>query len=120
MAAPKNVRQLSPPDNSLIPRHGVLTLFGYGIEVRVDRGHLVVEDGIGEDRRKIRLARVGHGLKRLVVIGTDGYVSLAALQWLADQDASFVMLERNGKVLATTGPIRPSDARLRRAQALAH
>src|SRR4029077_7322815 len=31
-----------------------------------------------------------------------------------------VMLERNGKVLATTGPIRPSDARLRRAQALAH
>jgi len=44
MAAPKNVRQLSPPDNSLIPRHGVLTLFGYGIQVRVDRGHLLVED----------------------------------------------------------------------------
>jgi CRISPR-associated endonuclease Cas1 len=30
------------------------------------------------------------------------------------------MLERNGKVLATTGPVRPSDARLRRAQSLAH
>jgi CRISPR-associated endonuclease Cas1 len=47
-------------------------------------------------------------------------VSLAALRWLADQDAAFVMLDRDGKVLATTGPVRPSDARLRRAQALAH
>jgi CRISPR-associated endonuclease Cas1 len=46
-------------------------------------------------------------------------VSLAALRWLADQDAAFVMLERDGSVLATTGPVPPSDARLRRAQALA-
>jgi hypothetical protein len=30
------------------------------------------------------------------------------------------MLERDGKVLATTGPVHPSDARLRRTQALAH
>ena len=102
------------------PRHGVLTLFGYGIQVRVDRGHLLIEDGIGEDRRKIRLARVGHGLKRLVCIGADGFISLAALQWLAAQDASFVLLERDGSVLTATGPVRPSDAKLRRAQALAH
>ena len=47
-------------------------------------------------------------------------VSLAALRWLADQDAAFVMLDRDGSVLATTGPVRPTDARLRRAQALAH
>jgi CRISPR-associated endonuclease Cas1 len=120
MAATENVRQLSPADNSLTPRHGVLTLFGYGIKVRVDRGHLLIEDGIGEDRRKIRLPRVNHGLKRLVCIGADGFISLAALQWLAAQDASFVMLERDGSVLATTGPVRSSDAKLRRAQALAH
>jgi len=53
------------------------------------------------------------------VIGSDGFVSFAALRWLADQDAAFVMLERDGSVLATAGPVRPSDARLRRAQALA-
>ena len=103
-----------------VPRHGVVTLFGYGITVRVDRGHLTFEDGIGPDRREARLPRVRHGLRRLVVIGADGMVSLAALRWLADQDASFVMLDRDGSVLATTGPVRPSDARLRRAQALAH
>jgi len=100
-------------------RHGVVTLSGYGINVRVDRGHLLVEDGIGADRHKARFSRVGHGLKRLVVIGSDGMVSLSALRWLADQKAAFVMLERDGSVLATVGPVRPSDARLRRAQALA-
>jgi hypothetical protein len=82
-------------------------------------GHLTLEDGIGADRRHARLPRVGHGLKRLVVIGSDGTVSLAALRWLADQDAAFVMLERDGSLLATTGPVRPSDVRLRRAQGLA-
>src|SRR6202022_3267077 len=102
------------------PRQGVVTLFGYGTSVRVDHGHLILEDGIGNDRRQARFPRVGHGLRRLVVIGSDGMVSLAALRWLADQDASFVMLERDGSVLATTGPVRPSDSRLRRAQSLAH
>ena len=104
----------------IVPQHGVVTLFGYGIKVYVDRGHLKIQDGIGTVRREARLPRIGHGLRRLVVIGSDGFVSLAALRWLADQDASFVMLDRDGSVLATTGPVRSSDARLRRAQALAH
>jgi len=104
----------------IVPKHGVVTLFGYGIKVHVNRGHLTLQDGIGIARREARLPRIGHGLRRLVVIGSDGFVSLAALRWLADQDASFVMLERDGSVLATTGPVRSSDPRLRRAQALAH
>jgi CRISPR-associated endonuclease Cas1 len=120
MAATKTVPQLAQSHNSLAPRHGVVTLYGYGIQVRVERGHLVIEDGIGPDRHRARFPRVGHGLRRLVVVGPDGMVSLAALRWLADQDAAFSMLERDGKVLAITGPVRPSDAKLRRAQALAH
>src|SRR6266851_5220487 len=97
----------------VMPQNGVVTLFGYGIQVRVDRGHLMLRDGIGADRRHARFPRVGHGLKRLVVIGSDGMVSLSALRWLADQDAAFVMLDRDGSVLATTGPVRSSDVRLR-------
>lgn len=105
--------------SELNPRRGVIVLSGFGISVRVERGHLHLEDGIGEDRRECRISRVDHGLKRLVVIGSDGMISLAALRWLADRDASFVMLDRQGSVLVTTGPVRPSDARIRRAQALA-
>jgi CRISPR-associated endonuclease Cas1 len=119
MAATKTVSQPAQSHNSLTIRHGVATLFGYSISVRVDRGHLILMDGIGTERRQARLPRVGHGLKRLVVIGSDGMVSLAALRWLGDQKAAFVLLERDGSVLATTGPVYPSDARLRRAQALA-
>lgn len=118
--ATQTVPELSQSRNLLVQRHGVITLYGYGITVSVDRGHLVLKDGIGTDRHEARLARIGHRLRRLVVIGSDGFVSLAALRWLADQDIAFVMLERDGAVLATTGPVRPSDARLRRAQALAN
>jgi CRISPR-associated endonuclease Cas1 len=122
MEAPQTVPQVVRDHNIhtevLSPRRGVVTLFGYGSSIRVERGHLIVEDGIGNARRRARFSRMGHGLKRLVSVGSDGTVSLAALRWLADQDASFVMLNRNGSVLATTGPVRPSDARLRRAQAL--
>lgn len=117
MAATQTLSHASA--RSQIPKHGVLTLYGFGIQVRVDRGHLLIEDGIGPERRHFRLPRVGHGLRRLVVIGNDGLVSLAALRWLADLGAAFVMLERDGQVLITTGPVRPSDARLRRAQSLA-
>ena len=106
--------------NCAVCRPTVKPRVGYGIHVRVDRGHLLLEDGIGPKRRCARLPRVGHGLRRLVVIGSDGVVSLAALRWLSDQKASFVMLERDGSVLATTGPVRSSDVRLRRSQALAH
>jgi CRISPR-associated endonuclease Cas1 len=119
MAATATVSQLPQPRNLLTPRHGVVTLHGHGIAVHVDRGHLVLKDGICGARREARFPRVGHGLRRLILIGSDGFVSLAALRWLADQDAAFVMLERDGSVLATTGPVRPTDARLRRAQSLA-
>lgn len=121
LTVPQVASVLNPLDNSrpLKPARGIVTLFGYGIRVLVDRGHLVIEDGIGASRRSARFARVNHGLRRLVVIGSDGSVSLAALRWLADQKASFVMLERNGTVLLATGPVGTRDARLRRAQALA-
>jgi CRISPR-associated endonuclease Cas1 len=82
-------------------------------------GHLQIEDGIGPERRKFRLPRVNHRLKRLVCIADDGFVTLSALRWLSEVGASFVMLDRLGKVRVVTGPTSPSEARLRRAQALA-
>lgn len=102
-----------------ISKLGVLTLYGYGIRVTMQAGHLQIEDGIAEDRYKFRLPRVNHRLKRLVCIGDDGFITLAALRWLSEVGASFVMLDRLGKVQVITGPTSPSETRLRRAQALA-
>jgi CRISPR-associated endonuclease Cas1 len=107
------------PHSHALRKSGVLVLNGYGIRVQVNAGHLLLHDGIADERRTIRLPRVNQGLKRLVIIGSDGFITLEALRWISDVGAAFLMLDRRGKVLAVTGPVASSDARLRRAQALA-
>src|SRR2546423_7176550 len=108
------------PAISQIPKHGVLTIHGFGVRVRMQSGHLEIEDGVGAERRTVRLPRIGNELRRLVCISEDGSVSLSALKWLSDVGAAFIMLDRLGKVRIVTGPSSPSDVRLRRIQALAH
>src|SRR5271170_4054854 len=107
------------PQPHAIRKSGVLVLSGYGIRVQVKAGHLLLHDGIADDRRTIRLPRVNHGLKRLVMIGSDGFITLEALRWCAEQVAAFERLGRRGKVRAVSGPVAPWDGKLRREQALA-
>ncbi|HTA22766.1 MAG TPA: CRISPR-associated endonuclease Cas1 [Terriglobales bacterium] len=120
MAALHNLPEVLKSSKSPISKSGVLTIHGFGVRVRMQSGHLEIEDGIADERRTVRLARVGHRLRRLVCIAEDGFFTLDALKWIADQQASLTMLNRSGKVSLVTGPTASSDARLRRAQALAH
>lgn len=103
----------------LEPKDGMLILSGYGLHVAVERGHLVVSDGTGQNRRQGRLSRATSRLKRLVVIGHSGIISFEALRWLHDVGASFVQLDADGEVIVASGPSGLDDSRLRRAQALA-
>jgi CRISPR-associated endonuclease Cas1 len=119
MAALQKLPQVTISGKSPVSKGGVLTIYGFGVRVRMQSGHLEIDDGVAEERRRVRLARVGHGLRRLVCIAEDGFFTLDALKWLADQRASLIMLDRSGKVSLVTGPTASSDARLRRAQALA-
>jgi CRISPR-associated protein Cas1 len=68
--------------------------------------HLVVEDGIFDERRTRRYNRATGRLKRLFIIGHTGIVTLEALRWLTDY-GRFVQ------------PPRRHEAKLRRAQVLA-
>jgi CRISPR-associated endonuclease Cas1 len=108
-----------PPVVTQLPRHGTLCLYGFGLKVRVVNGHLYCSDGIGTDRRTFRLSKVNSNLKRVVLVGSDGFIALEAIRWVADRDASFQMLDRRGKALVVCGPSAPSDPRLRRSQSLA-
>src|SRR5437764_7835227 len=112
MAASHNVPQLSSSRKTPINKCGVLTLCGFGVRVRMQSGHLEIEDGVGAERRTVRLPRIGNELRRLVCISEDGSVSLSALKWLSDVGAAFIMLDRLGKVRIVTGPSSPSDVRL--------
>jgi len=100
-------------------RHGVLTLSGYGIRVAVERGHLVVEDGVADTRRSMRFPRVSPELRRIVVVGHTGLISLEAIRWLRDVDCSLVHLDGDGSLLAVSAATTLLDARVRRGQALA-
>jgi CRISPR-associated endonuclease Cas1 len=103
----------------LVPPGGVLVLSGYGLSVRVWRGRLRVADGIGRARREAIVLRATGRLRRLVVLGHTGSVSLEAIRWLADVGAGFVQVDADGRVLAAFGPLGTDRPGLRRAQARA-
>src|SRR5207253_11109037 len=95
------------------PQHsGIVVASGYGIQIRVDRKHLVIGDGIGRDRRQLRLAKATAHLKRLFVVGRTGYISLEAIRWLHDAKAAIVHVDLDGDVLLASAPARLDDARL--------
>src|SRR2546425_9422531 len=81
------------------PRDGVVIVSGYGVAVRVEKGHLVVTDGSGSARRDVRLHRALSRVSRLVVLGHTGCVSLEALRWLYDVGAAFVHIDVDGNVI---------------------
>ena len=103
----------------LRPIQKLLVLSGYGIRVKLASGHLCVEDGIAGERRRFRVPRAERELKRLVVLGHSGNVSFDALRWMQDVGISFVQVDSDGQLVATSGRAGFNDARLRRAQATA-
>lgn len=98
---------------------GVLLLSGYGLRLSVNRGHLVMEDGIADERRTQRLSRIDRTVKRLVILGEAGSVSLDAIGWLHRVGIPLVHLRPDGTLLFVAGPAAASHAPIRRAQALA-
>jgi len=53
-------------------RDGLVIASGYGLKIKVQRGHLVVHDGVGTRRQTRRFNRATSKLRRLVVLGHDG------------------------------------------------
>jgi CRISPR-associated endonuclease Cas1 len=103
----------------IVPKLGVLVLNGYGVHVAVEHGQLALSDGIGADRRAGMLNRATCGLKRLVLLGHSGTISLEALRWLHDVGAAVVQIDADGNVVLVSASQGLDDARLRRAQAIA-
>jgi CRISPR-associated endonuclease Cas1 len=97
---------------------GIAVAHGYGLKVRVENRHLTVDDGFGRQRRTRRFHRTDR-LRRLVLIGRSGYVTLDALRWLHDTGAAFLHVDASGELVACSVAPSVDLAGLRRAQALA-
>jgi len=99
---------------------GIIVASGWGLKIYVERGHLIVHEGIGSKRTTARFNRARSRLRRLVVIGHSGFVTLEALRWIRDVGAVFVQIDADASVVAMGVPIRVSRTKdLRRAQVLA-
>jgi CRISPR-associated endonuclease Cas1 len=97
----------------------VCVVDGHGLQARVNRGHLELHDGIGSARRIRRIARADRTIKRLVILGQSGSLTLEALRWCRDVDIAVVVIDPfKPSVTGLASPRTHHDARLRRAQAL--
>jgi CRISPR-associated endonuclease Cas1 len=97
----------------------VLVADGYGRALSVDRGHLLIRDGIGRHRRERRLPRAQRRVRRIVLLGHTGHVTLDAIRWCADTGITLTQIDSEGGLLLHAGAPSKNDARLRRAQAAA-
>lgn len=122
MSANKSARLETPAPWFRDPREpSVLVLDGFGLSASVSRGHLVLSDGLGRQRReRRRLPRAQRTVRRILILGKTGHVSLEAVRWCHDTGIALLQLDNDGTLLLTAGGSNGrDDPRLRRAQALA-
>jgi CRISPR-associated protein Cas1 len=98
---------------------GVCVADGFGVKVTVDRGALQVHDGIGSHRRTRRYDRATHGLRRVVIVQPEGFVTFEALRWCSSLSVGVLVLDADGTPTLASTPRVTDDARLRRVQATA-
>ena len=99
-------------------KSGLVVATGYGISVRIQRHHLLIDDGFGAQRRVRRFHRTSK-LRRLVIITRSGYLTFGGLAWLHDVDAAWIHVDPDGDLIAASAAAGPNLPALRRAQALA-
>jgi CRISPR-associated endonuclease Cas1 len=77
-----------------------IALHGHGVKVYTQRGHLVLEDGVADEREVRRIPRATRGVSRIVMHGSSGYVTFEAMQWMKDTQIRFVQLGYDDDVIA--------------------
>ncbi len=108
-----NIFTSSPIDQRVIIAHG------YGIRVGIWSGQLEVSDGIGKHRRTRKLPKADRTVKRLVITGQEGYVTLAAMRWARKHDLCITIIDSAPDLVASHIPESASSVKMLRRQCLA-
>ncbi|MHA6288667.1 CRISPR-associated endonuclease Cas1 [Maricaulis sp. CAU 1757] len=84
-----------------------LILTGNGMSMRVDRGALVIRDGLTHYPQDAKIHRLFPGQlenpPRVVMLDGSGDITLAALDWLAEQNIPLIRLRWDGRVISVVG-----------------
>jgi len=99
-----------------------LVLAGHGVRIRIDKGTLLVTDGLTHHPQTRRERRYFPGDPRLpsrivVIDSPNGSLTLDAIAWLSRQSVPLVMIDWRGQVVSVTGlQARSPDTALRDRQ----
>lgn len=100
---------------SIDPR--IILINGYDIRITVRSRQLLIEDGITTGRRT-RIVSRADGVKRLVILTDNGFVSLQAHQWCHDEGIAISMYDRFGTLIMSACPADDSNPHIRMTQAV--
>ncbi len=97
-----------------------LVLAGHGVRLRVHQGSLVVQNGFThypQEREELRFFPGDRKLpSRIVVLDSDGSITLDVIKWLSRQGVPLVMVDWRGEVVSVVGDGGAYDPTLREAQ----
>lgn len=99
--------------NNLNSSNKFLFLDGYGIDVRVDDGKLIIKNG--NNLKQIFFPK-RFPFNNVIVYGTRGSISFEAIRWLLKHDAQISIINWNGKLLTTILPAEAKQTKLKFAQ----
>ena len=104
-------------DSRVIQKPLILT--GHGVKLRVERRSLLVQNGFAhypQAREEWRFFPADPDLpSRIVLVDTNGYLTLDVFNWLSTNNVPLVLLNWKGDVSTVIGP-GPADLQLRNAQ----
>lgn len=97
-----------------------LVLNGHGVRLRIYQGALVVQNGFThypQERQELRLFPGDQRLpSRIIVLDSDGSISLDVIKWLSKQHVPLVLLDWQGEIISVLGDGTAYDPALREAQ----
>jgi CRISPR-associated protein Cas1 len=84
-----------------------LILTGHGVQLRIDHGTLLIRNGFTHYPQKQEEWRFFPGEwrlpSRIILLDTDGSVSLHVLRWLSEQNVPLIMINYRGEVVSVLG-----------------
>lgn len=96
----------------------ILSLSGYGLNIHVDEGKLVVKDGntYEKEPQEQRFRRKTINFDKIVIDGTSGNITIPAIRWLMKQKRDIAILNWNGKLVTSITPMLANQGVIKLAQ----
>jgi CRISPR-associated endonuclease Cas1 len=98
----------------------VVVVEGYGADISVNRGHLVIKDGFASEGtlREIYFPRGRCEVERIIVRAPAGNISIASLDWCHRMGIAIAIVGSDSRIINCLVPDGSPDGPLKRAQAV--